>query len=98
AIVPSKFRSRVKFAALVSVNAESTLMPSRERLLCSCVTFTCAFVGTAQRKAAKTITTREIKGFMERLPKSGAQLRRCADSLSRTYGSAKVTSYEVVKF
>ena len=56
--MPSKFRSRVKLAALTRVNPGSMYNPSRERWLCSCVTFTCAFVGTiAPNKPAATRET-----------------------------------------
>src|SRR6266545_7187274 len=63
-MVPSKFESRVKLAALARVNPGSMYNPSRERWLCSCVTFICAFVGTiAPNKPAATSEETESESF-----------------------------------
>src|SRR5437868_10233436 len=58
--------SRVKLAAFDGVNAESMYRPSRERLLCSWVTLTCAPAGrSAVHKRIIISDAKEIKRFIK---------------------------------
>src|SRR5262245_30709787 len=88
-IVPSKFRSRARLAALPDVNAESIKRPSREGLLFFCVTLTCPLIrGTCEPNASTRIATVKIRRFID--PRScfpALLLHQHTDCLSRVYGS-----------